>query len=96
MPARFQTDDADYGRLAETARRAGAELLRNSATQRFRDALSPLKLPMLDLLPVLERQPDRGSLFYQENIHLTRRGHDIVAGALFEFLETSGLAAAAR
>ena len=96
MPARFQTDDADYGRLDDTARGAGAVLLRNAATDRFRDALAPLRLPTLDLLPVLERQPDRGSLFYQENIHLTRRGHDIVAGALFEFLQTSGLAAAAR
>jgi hypothetical protein len=96
MPARFQTDDADYGRLAEIVRRSGGELVRQSGTARFLAALAPLQVPMLDLQPALERQPDRVTLFFERNIHLTPRGHDVVGGALFEFLETSGLAAAAR
>lgn len=96
MPARFQTDDADYGRLAAVVSEAGERLDRHLATERFRDALAPLNLPTLDLLPVLARQPDRAGLFFQRNIHLTPRGHDVVAGALFDFLDTSGLVAAAR
>lgn len=96
MPARFQTDDGDYGRLAETVRQNGGRLVRNAATERFRAALEPLGLPMLDLLPILERQPDRSGLFFQRNVHLTPRGHDVVASALAGFLASSGLAAAVR
>ena len=95
MPARFQTDDADYGRLSEIVRNAGGELVRNSSSERFRSALSPLGLPLIDLQPTLAAQPDRVGLFFQRNVHLTPRGHDVVAGALFEFFEASGLTKAA-
>jgi hypothetical protein len=93
FPARFQTDDGDYGRLNEIVQRAGGVLVRNAATTRFREALAPLALPTLDLLPTLEAQPDRMGLFYQRTIHLTPRGHEVVTDALFEFLTTSGLIA---
>jgi hypothetical protein len=53
-------------------------------------------LPVFDLLPVLAAEPDRVGLFFQRNIHLTPRGHRVAAGALFDFLETSRLAASAR
>jgi lysophospholipase L1-like esterase len=91
MPARFQTDDADYGRLAEIVRQSGGTLDRNSASERLATALAPLGLPMIDLQPVLADQPDRIGLFFQRNVHLTPRGHQVVAGALFEFLDRSGL-----
>ncbi len=91
MPARFQTDDADYGHLAETVRAAGGVLVRNAASERFAEALAPLGLPTIDLLPTLAEQPDRVGLFFQRNVHLTTRGHVIVAGALDRFLTTSGL-----
>jgi hypothetical protein len=88
MPARFQTDDADYGRLAEAVSDAGGTLRRNLATERFRRALEPLGRPTLDLLPVLSAQDRRDELFFQRNVHLTPRGHQVVADALFSFLET--------
>jgi hypothetical protein len=91
MPARFQTDDADYGRLDETVRHAGGVLLRNSATDRFIKALAPLGLPMLDLLPILAAQPDRVGLFFQRNVHFTPRGHVVAADAIFSFLREQGL-----
>jgi hypothetical protein len=91
MPARFQTDDADYGHLAEAVRAAGGELVRNSSSERFATALAPLGLPMIDLQPVLAAQPDRVGLFFQRNVHLTARGHEVVAGALYDFMKTSGL-----
>lgn len=91
MPARFQTDDEDYGHLAETVRAAGGVLVRNSSSERFATALAPLGLPMIDLQPVLAAQPDRVGLFFQRNVHLTARGHEVVAGALYEFMKTSGL-----
>jgi len=96
MPARFQIDDGDYGRLAEVVSRSGGRLVRNAATDRFKAALEPLGLPMLDLLPILERQPDRAGLFFQRNVHLTPRGHEVVAAALAEFVRSSGLGAAVR
>ena len=53
VPARLQLNDTDYGHLQASARAAGHELVRDAATTRFADALAPLGLPMLDLLPVL-------------------------------------------
>ena len=86
MPARFQIDDGDFGRLKVIVAQSGGTLVRNAASERFRHALAPLGLPMLDLLPVLESQPDRSDLFFQRNVHLTPRGHDVVAEALYRFL----------
>jgi hypothetical protein len=91
MPARFQTDDADYGHLADAVRAAGGELVRNSSSERFAATLAPLGQPMIDLQPVLAAQPDRVGLFFQRNVHLTARGHEVVAGALYDFMKTSGL-----
>jgi hypothetical protein len=91
MPARFQTDDADYGHLADTVRAAGGVLVRNSSSERFARALAPLGLPMIDLQPVLAAQPDRVGLFFQRNVHLTARGHEVVAAALADFMNTGGL-----
>jgi lysophospholipase L1-like esterase len=95
VPARFQSDDADYERLRAVVRAVGGTLVRNAGSQRFAQALAPLGVPMLDLQPVLAAQPDRVGLFFQQNVHLTPRGHQVVADALFRFLESSGLMAAA-
>ena len=35
MPARFQVDDGDYGRLREVVAAAGGTLVRDAATERF-------------------------------------------------------------
>ena len=91
MPARFQVDDGDFERLAAAIHEAGATLVRNAATERYRTALEPLGLPTFDMLPVLLAQPDRGGLFFQRNVHLTERGHRVAADALYRFLETGGL-----
>jgi len=45
MPARFQTDDPDFGRLAAVVQEAGGELVRNSASDRFKAALEPIGAP---------------------------------------------------
>lgn len=91
MPARFQVDDADYGRLREAVAQAGGELLRDAATERFAAELSSLKLPMTDLLPPLRQAPPGPDLFFQHNVHLTPRGHTIVADHLARFLSANGL-----
>jgi hypothetical protein len=86
MPARFQTNDIDFGHLNRTVRDAGGVLVRDSGTDRFREALRPLGVPVTDLQPALARVPDRMGLFFQRTAHLTPRGHDAVAGALHDFL----------
>lgn len=86
MPARFQTDDADYERLRAVVAAAGDTLERDAATDRFRTALAPLGLPTLDLLPVLRAEPNRTELFFQRNVHLTPRGHSVVGKALADFV----------
>jgi lysophospholipase L1-like esterase len=87
MPARFQVDDADYGRLKEAVAAAGGELRRDAATERFDAALADLLLPRLDLLPALRRALPGPDLFFQETVHLTPRGHTVVADALYRFIE---------
>ncbi|HXT70774.1 MAG TPA: SGNH/GDSL hydrolase family protein [Vicinamibacterales bacterium] len=91
VPARFQTDDTDYGHLKAAVEQAGGVLDRQSASRRFNEALQPLGVPILDLQPILFAQPNRQGLFFQRTVHLTPRGHDVVSAALFDFLRTSGL-----
>lgn len=91
MPARFQVEDEDYAWWARTVADAGGRMRRNGASELFGEALGPLGQPVIDLQPVLSSQPDRRTLFFEQNIHLTARGHDVVAGALFGFLQQHGI-----
>jgi lysophospholipase L1-like esterase len=86
MPARFQVDDGDYGRLKAAVAAAGGQLLRDAATERFDRALASLPVPRLDVLPALRRALPGPDLFYQESVHLTPRGHEVVAEALDTFI----------
>jgi len=87
MPARFQVDDADYGRLRDAVASAGGELVRDGATERFDRTLGSLAMPRLDLLPALRARLPGPDLFYQETVHLTPLGHEVVADALARFIE---------
>lgn len=91
MPARFQIDDGDYGRLRSAVAQAGGELVRDAASRRFDAALAELGLPRLDVLPALRQALPGPDLFFQRNVHLTPRGHEVVAAALDRFLEQHGL-----
>jgi lysophospholipase L1-like esterase len=93
MPARFQVDDGDYGRLREIVSQAGGELVRDAATARFDSALSELPVPRVDLLPALRRALPGPDLFYQTTVHLTPRGHRVVAETLAAFIRTESLLA---
>jgi lysophospholipase L1-like esterase len=86
MPARFQIDDTDYGHLRDIVAQAGGELVRDAATERFAEGLRELALPTIDLLPVLRRARQGPRLFFEENVHLTPRGHSVVAQALAPFV----------
>jgi acetyltransferase AlgX (SGNH hydrolase-like protein) len=91
MPARFQVDDADYGRLKDAVSAAGGTLVRDAATTRFTDALAPLRLPLVDVLPPLRAALPGPDVFFQQTVHLTPRGHEIVAQALEAFILSEGL-----
>jgi hypothetical protein len=91
MPARFQVDDNDYHALVERVALAGRTLDRDAGTEQFRAALTPLGLPLVDLLPALRSHVTDGPLFFRRNVHLTVRGHQIVGDALFEFVKQAGL-----
>lgn len=96
MPARLQVDDADYGRLAQTVREAGGTMVRDGATNRFREALAPLRLPMLDPLPAFRRTLPGPDIFFQSTVHLTPHGHEVLAEALESFVREQGLLNAAE
>jgi hypothetical protein len=87
MPARFQVDDVDYGRLKAGVAASGGELIRDAATERFKEALAPLGVPIDDVLPDLRRALPGPDLFYQETVHLTPRGHEVVAASLDRLIE---------
>lgn len=91
MPARFQVDDADYGRLRDAVAQAGGELRRDAANERFDQGLSTLPLPRFDVLPSLRAALPGPDLFFQSTVHLTPRGHEVVAAALERFLRDSRL-----
>jgi hypothetical protein len=91
MPARFQVDDPDYGRLKEAVEGAGGRLVRDAATTRFDQALAPIPVPRFDALPALRAALPGPDVFFQQTVHLTPRGHAIVAQALGDFIVRNGL-----
>jgi lysophospholipase L1-like esterase len=91
MPARFQVDDQDYGYLKTAVEEAGGSLVRDAATARFAEALAPLALPQFDALPALRAVPPGPKVFFLQTVHLTPRGHEVVASALEAFLRRQGL-----
>jgi lysophospholipase L1-like esterase len=93
MPARFQVDDDDYGRLRDIVAGAGGELVRDGATVRFDRALAPVPVPRFDVLPALRRALPGPDLFFRTTVHLTPHGHRVVADALADFIESRHLLA---
>lgn len=91
VPARLQVDDGDYGRLREIVRQSGGELVRDAASERFDEALAPVPIPRLDVLPALRRALPGPDLFFQTTVHLTPRGHRVVADALAAFITSQQL-----
>ena len=91
LPARFQIDGADYGRLKEIVARSGKVLERDGATRRFKAALADLDVPVLDTLPSLREAAARGDVFMQSTAHLTPYGHQALASILERYLEGGGL-----
>jgi hypothetical protein len=91
IPARFQVDDADYMRLRQIVQGTGGELVRDAATQRFDAALSSLSIPRLDVLGPLRAALPGPDLFFQQTVHLTPRGHEIVAATLERFIRDNRL-----
>ena len=91
LPARFQVADDDYARLKEAVAESGETLVRDAATERFARALSGLPLPLMDALPLLRNSPRRAELFFQDTVHLTPLGHQVLADGLERFLLESRL-----
>ena len=60
--------------------------MRDAATERFEAALEGLPVPLMDALPALRAAPPRSGIFFKGTIHLTPRGHQVLAEALERFL----------
>ena len=91
MPARFQVDDADFGRLKQAVEAAGGKLVRDAATERFDRALADVAVPRFDALPPLRAALPGPPVFFEQTVHLTPRGHEVVAAALEAFLRRQGI-----
>jgi lysophospholipase L1-like esterase len=86
LPARFQLSDEDFASLQNAMSGTARAFVRDAATERFRTALSSTSVPVLDLLPVFRSEPHPADLYFRQNVHLTARGHQVVAEALLRFL----------
>ncbi|MFO7693545.1 MAG: hypothetical protein R6V57_10715 [Vicinamibacterales bacterium] len=82
LPARFQVDDGDYGRLKEIVERSGTTLERDRATERFKTALAGLGVPVLDVLPPLREAARTADVYMQSTAHFTPFGHEALAEIL--------------
>jgi hypothetical protein len=91
LPARFQVDDGDYGRLKEIVGRSGKTLERDLATERFAKALRGLGVPVLDVLPPLREAARVSDVYMQSTAHFTPFGHDALATILERRLRDEGL-----
>jgi len=89
VPARFQLDPAEFERLREVTEPLGGPLRVDGATERFRDALAPLGVPTIDLLPALRAAPP--GQFFAATVHFTAAGHETIAAALEAFIRSHGL-----
>ena len=91
VTARRQVNDVDYGHLRKAVEAAGGRLLRDAATERFDAALAPLGIPRFDPLPPLRAAQQAADVFFLQTVHLTPRGHEVVAEALEAFIRQQGL-----
>jgi lysophospholipase L1-like esterase len=91
LPARFQVEDGDFGRLREIVARAGKTLERDRATARFHEALEGIGVPVMDALPVLKAAANPASLYFASTAHFTAYGHEVLASALQGFLAETGV-----
>lgn len=91
MPARFQLDPQEFGRVEAMVASDGYTITIDGATKRFAAALAPLGIPILDMLPAYRRDSDPLSIFFRRTVHLTPAGHALTATRLAEFLRAEGL-----
>ena len=91
MPARFQVDDGDFGRLSPGVTNAGFTMARHGASVRFAEAYARLGLPTLDLLPAFRRSGNPMGIFFQRTAHLTPYGHEVAADEIARFLDAAAL-----
>jgi lysophospholipase L1-like esterase len=90
-PARFQLDPEEFMRMEQSAESAGYRLDVDAATERFREAMAPLGLPVLDLLPAFRAATDPRGIFLETTVHLTPAGHRVAADTIESFLAASHL-----
>jgi len=91
LPARFQVNDVDFANLQRDTGTRGETLVRDGATDRFKAALADLPVPLMDALPPLRSVPDPSQTFFEDTVHLTPRGHQVVADAIERFLRDAQL-----
>jgi hypothetical protein len=91
VPARFQLDAADFGRIRGDVTRLGFTMDVDAASHRFAATYRPLGLPVLDLLTPFRASPDPLGIFFQRTAHLTPTGHAVAADALAKFIDANAL-----
>lgn len=91
IPARFQVDEGDYGRLRGGVTGFGFAMDVDGASTRFAEAYRPLGLPTVDLLPAFRQAAEPLKVFFERTAHLTPYGHEIAADALAEFIDRQAL-----
>ena len=89
LPAVFEIDSDRFAAVQDGYQRSDRTLTRHGATERLRDGLATIDVPLLELLPVFQTAADARSFYFQQNTHLTARGHAEVARAVARFVDPS-------
>ncbi len=96
----WRTIEAEYAKMAQLARRAGASFAvvyipqkgpwppsaRDDPRQRLSRWCAAHQVPFIDTLPALEGAAERAPLYYARDGHCTPAGYDIIARCLYSAL----------
>ncbi|MBV9359436.1 MAG: hypothetical protein JO023_28320 [Chloroflexi bacterium] len=91
IPQLGQFDDAARQRAMADYQFTEAEVDWYRPQQALQLEAETAGVPVLDLLPLFRERADRADLYLPLDTHFTALGHRVVASALAQFLQTSGL-----
>lgn len=91
LPLQYQIDPKLWERVRNRHQLNDGDYDSRAVHSQLAKIAQQLDVPCLDLGLVLAEHPEPGELYFPINKHFSPRGHEIVAAALAEFVEDSGL-----
>jgi hypothetical protein len=90
IPEMSQVDDEMHARTMENYRFSDDELDWTRPQRELAAQAEQAGLPLLDLLPTFQSDPNRANLYLRIDTHFTAYGHQVTAQAIAQYLESGG------